>query len=394
MSRKASKRALGLPKRVRRISSKQKQKTVKTSLQQLRAALNSNNSSNNIINNNNKTTAKISPTSEKEHALVVEALVKQVSQASLLSRRKRSRFLRSSIIVVRRSTTTSCSEISFDASFCSDLEYDDDDDDLSEEESLVDDDDDDDDDEEDIDDKTTDGLTEANKKRILVLGFEPLSGPILMHPSRIITEHIQKARKKNDKSPTTTNTINSTSSDIVVEAAVILTDSKVDDDDKDDRYVLAMRSLQKHIERTQPDTILVLTEDSKISAIVVEGYSSKAHDTSTTATTQESSAIQQALIRTGLPTVAADEIKTNMTAHEPNVYHQWAGRIKRAGFGSASKSTAIKRSITFLHMPPYLPETAAYNLQPNLKAETSLQAISTAIAVLTGPEQLLILKHS
>ena len=138
VARKASNQSP--PKRVRRRNSKQEGKVIKKfSLQQLRAALDRNNSNNNNIN-------RIRPTSDKEHALVVEALVQQISQSSLFSTAGR-KLLRSSIIVTRRSTTTNCSELTFDTSFSSICDYDDNDadaNDLSEEESLKDDNDDDD----------------------------------------------------------------------------------------------------------------------------------------------------------------------------------------------------------------------------------------------------------
>jgi len=297
------------------------------------------------------------------------------------------------IITFRRRSTnaTACSDITFDSGFFSmydddDEDYDDDDDDdddgeeeeeevgsyISEEASLVDD---------DESAAVTMRLSNARSMaqsvpdleeeeeqndcdtvavpRILILGLEPCSSSRQVHPSRIVTEQAGRQLSANMNAE--------------VHTAVILTDGQVEDDSRDDRYILAMSSIKKNIQRAQPDAVIVVTEDSDTSDVTLEGY----HNDQTTANTKVFHLLE-ALHRQDIPAYAKP-------IYGSGVCRQWSDRFQKAGLSDDDQDSIQKQlPIIFFHLPPRTPETAVYHHQPYLKPETSVKGLSVAVSSLAS----------
>ena len=180
----------------------------------------------------------------------------------------------------------------------------------------------------------------------------------MYQPSRIVTQRVQDAAKEDDA--------------VRIETAMILTDSHVEDATQDNRFVLAMATIRKRIEVVQPEAVLIITEDSNASELVVEEYSNDSTDLSAQATR-----IVEEMKEQNIPASA-------QSIYGPKVCHRWTERFERAGFHKDKKQEVgtCSRSVTFLHAPSTLPEYAAYNFQPNLPPETCIHGASLAISVL------------
>lgn len=195
--------------------------------------------------------------------------------------------------------------------------------------------------------------------RILILGLEPCSSSRQVHPSRIVTEQAGRQLSANTNAE--------------VHAAVILTDSQVDDDSRDDRYILAMSSIQKNIQRAQPDAIIVVTEDSDTSDVTLEGY----HNDQTTANTKVFHLLES-LHRQDIPACAKP-------IYGSDVCRQWSDRFQKARVCDDDQDSTPKQlPIIFFHLPPLTPEMAAYHHQPYPKPETSAKGLSVAVSSLAS----------
>ena len=128
-----------------------------------------------------------------------------------------------------------------------------------------------------------------------------------------------------------------------------------------------MAAIHKHVQRTQPKAVVVLTEDSPTSHVAVEAY-----DSGSKVRAKDAAEIMEKLHRHNVPT-------TSQTAYGYESCQQWADRLQKAGLDKKTQTP-----IVFLHIPPSLSESTAYNRDPCLEAKISAEGAGVAISHLAS----------
>lgn len=80
-----------------------------------------------------------------------------------------------------------------------------------------------------------------------------------------------------------------------------------------------------------------------------------------------------------------NDIPTSIEAtYGKEMCQQWMDRFRKSGLKKKDIATSTSTPIVFVHIPPFLPDTAAYQYHPRMEPETSVKGVSLAISLLAS----------